>query len=177
MPALQASMQKVAHPRVQTALLENTTNLRVLDQYPLARIVLRGSSQQPWALLSSTCQACAAGKYAESGASSCTDCPVGKYYESTGARSVSTCKDCLAGKFSTALGASSSSTCQACAAGKYAESGASSCTDCPVGKYYESTGARISIHLQGLSCGEVLNSPGRFLVIYSSLRCRQVCRK
>ena len=74
------------------------------------------------------CRACAAGRYAASGAGKCTNCPAGKTAEAGQGTKAGDCTTCAAGQYL------SGAVCSTCAAGRYAAAGATKCSDCAVGK-------------------------------------------
>ena len=74
------------------------------------------------------CRACAAGRYATSGAAKCTDCPAGKTTQDGKGTQAGDCTACAAGQYL------SGTVCSTCAAGRYAAAGATKCSDCAVGQ-------------------------------------------
>ena len=85
---------------------------------------------------STTCQQCAAGKFADgTSIAACSDCTAGKYQNLQGQ---SSCKNCGTGKFLAAGVNIAASSCTNCTAGKYNDQDAlGSCKDCAAGHQTE----------------------------------------
>ena len=84
---------------------------------------------------STTCQQCAAGKFADgTSIAACSDCAAGKYNPTAG----NACQDCGTGKFLAAGVNIAASSCTNCTAGKYNDQDAlGSCKDCAAGHQTE----------------------------------------
>ena len=97
---------------------------------------------------SSTCEACAAGRYSEEASARCVACPLGTVSSPASgtcsrcdagsfARDSSTCEQCPGGTYSPP----GSSACQVCLAGRFSLTGFSSCPKCPAGSITKVEGA------------------------------------
>ena len=100
------------------------------------------------------CIACAAGNYANAGASKCTTCGTGKY---SGSGSGS-CSSCDAGRYQPSTGKNASSDCIACGAGKYSSTSAATCNTCAAGSYSETRASRCTFCAPGSVTNTLANA-------------------